>query len=84
MAPRPQPMPVPMDGMPRNSTSPLTDVEINGKRARGELNGSAVEFRKESGDWKFHMTASQTAECWTRGSVPTHLHRRHGANRGRT
>jgi hypothetical protein len=84
MAPRPQPMPLtPTQKFAQEFDFPA-DVEINGKRARGELNGSAVEFRKESGDWKFHMTASQTAECWTRGSVPTHLHRRHGANRGRT
>jgi hypothetical protein len=37
-------------------SSPLTDVEVNGKRARGELNGSVVKFRNESGDWKFCMT----------------------------
>jgi hypothetical protein len=40
---------------------PLTDVEVNGKRARGELNGSTVKFRKESGDWKFCTTG--IADC---------------------
>lgn len=38
-------------------SSPLTDVQINGERARGELNGSVVKFRKQTGDWKFCMTA---------------------------
>jgi hypothetical protein len=38
-------------------SSPLTDVEVTGQRARGELNGSLVKFRKETGDWKFCMTA---------------------------
>jgi len=37
-------------------SSPLIDVEVTGKRARGELNGGTIKFRKESGDWKFCMT----------------------------
>ncbi len=37
-------------------SSPLTDVQVNGQRARGELNGSVVKFRKQTGDWKFCMT----------------------------
>jgi hypothetical protein len=38
-------------------SSPLIGVEVAGKRARGELNGSAIKFRDESLDWKFCMTA---------------------------
>jgi hypothetical protein len=31
-------------------SSPLIGVEVAGKRARGELNGSAIKFRDESLD----------------------------------
>jgi hypothetical protein len=45
---------VPSENFDRSS--PLIDVEVTGKRARGELNGGTIKFRKESGDWKFCMT----------------------------